>query len=118
MLPRPRMVGRTLRIVLALALFGLLVNLLRQAPEFLGARRGWQIPGGDWWVAAAICLYALPGMIDDLFGYRFGRWTQAGYLSLLVAAIALDWLAYGLVWAPPLSLLVLALFVYVLVTAG
>ena len=116
--PRPGVLGRTIRILLAALLLAVLVNLVHQAPGFFKAQTGWHIPGGDWWVAALACLWVLPGMVDNLLGRALGRWTLATYVTFLGVAVALDRLADGVLWAPPLALLILLLFIYVMGTAG
>jgi hypothetical protein len=92
--------------------------MVRQAPGLLRVRSGWRIPGGDWWVFALVCLWALPEMVGSWFGQAVGRWTQVGYVGAVAFAAIVDRLVYGSLWAPPLGLLVLLLFVYVVASAG
>ncbi|MGH9534234.1 MAG: hypothetical protein ACRD2E_05195 [Terriglobales bacterium] len=58
-LPRPAVLGRAARIILGLVLLFLIAQLLRGAPGFVAAQKGWQIPGGDWWILAIACFLAL-----------------------------------------------------------
>src|SRR5262249_48652305 len=48
-LPAPRVIGRTLRIVVGAALLYFFVELIREAPQILAARSGWSVPRGSWW---------------------------------------------------------------------
>ena len=111
--PAPRVIGRTLRIVVGVAFLYFFVQLIRQAPQILAARSGWNIPRGNWWVGAILCILALPMVFNTGFGRRWGRWPQVVYVLLLCGAALWDWLAYGSLWAPPLGFIVLLLFLYV-----
>src|SRR5215472_8783052 len=112
-LPAPRVIGRTVRIVISAVLLYSFVGLLRQAPDILAARSGWSIPRGSWWVGAIVFILALPMVFNTGFGRRWGRWPQLVYVLLLCGAALWDWLAYGSLWAPPLGFIVLLLFLYV-----
>ncbi|HEV2386282.1 MAG TPA: hypothetical protein VGS20_03405 [Candidatus Acidoferrales bacterium] len=112
-LPTPRVIGRTARLVLAALLLYFLLQLARHAREFLAAQPGWRVPGGDWWVAALFCFWALPEVVNSGFSRRWGRWPQGVFAALVAMAAAWDRLAYGILWAPPLALLVYLLLFYV-----
>ena len=116
--PAPRVIGRTLRIVVGAAFLYFFVQLIRQAPQILAARSGWNIPRGNWWVGAILCILALPMVFNTGFGRRWGRWPQVVYVLLLCGAALWDRLAYGSLWAPPLGSVVLLLFLYVVGHAG
>ena len=116
--PAPRVIGRTLRIVVGAAFLYFFVQLIRQAPQILAARSGWNIPRGNWWLGAILCILALPMVFNTGFGRRWGRWPQVVYLLLLCGAALWDWLAYRSLWAPPLGSVVLLLFLYVFAHVG
>jgi len=106
------------RIVVGVGFLYFFVGLIRQAPQILAARSGWNIPRGSWWVGAILCILALPMLVNIGFGRRWGRWPQVVYVLLLCAAALVDWLAYASLWAPPLGSVVLLLFLYVFAHAG
>jgi hypothetical protein len=117
-LPTPRTIGRTLRILLGIFLLYSFVQALRHAGAFLAPRADGSVPGGSWWLAAIFCLLALPVVIDSGFGRRWGGWSQAGFLLLLGAVAAWSYAARGILWAMPVSLLVLVLLLYVFAHLG
>lgn len=117
-LPTPRIVGRTLRIVIASLLFASLAQMSLHVRDFLAPLPAWRIPGGGWWVVALVCLWALPMMIDSGFGCRWGHWVQPAFVILLIAAAAWDRMAEGSLWAAPIALLCLVLMLYVIGHAG
>ena len=117
-LPAPRVIGRTLRILVGAVLLYFFVELIRQAPHIVAARSGWSIPRGSWWVGAIVCIVALPSIVNSGLGRRWGAWPQVIYVLLLCGAALWDLLAYGSLWAPPLGSLVLLLFLYVFGHAG
>jgi hypothetical protein len=117
-LPRPGAVGRLVRLLLGLLLLFFFAQVMRSAPGFLAAQKGWGIPDGDWWIVAAGCFLALSGVVNDGFGRRWGRWPQIVYLVLVVAAAIWDLAVYKVLWAAPLGFVVLLLVLYVLAHAG
>jgi len=117
-LPAPRVMGRSLRIVVGAVLLYFFVELLRQTPQILAARSGWSIPRGTWWVGAIVCIVALPAIVNTGFGLRWGAWPQVIYVLLLCGAAIWDLLEYGSLWAPPLGSVILLLFLYVYGHAG
>lgn len=121
-LPRPRVIGRLVRLLLGIFLLFVFVNLVRaisaQGQGFLTAEHGWQVPGGDWWLAALVCLWALPRLINSGFSRNWGGWPRVGFLVLAAGTVAWDWLGYGRFWATPLAILVVILVGYVMVHAG
>jgi len=116
--PAPRVIGRTLRIVIGVLLLYFFVELIRQAPQILAARSGWSVPRGSWWVGVILFILALPWVVNTSFGRRWGAWPQVVYIFLLCGAALWDRLAYGSLWAPPLGSVVLLLFLYVFGHAG
>lgn len=121
-LPKPRLVGRLVRLVLGVLLVFFFVELVTAVSSpgsaFLLPQTGWNVPGGDWWIAAAICFFVLPVVINSGFGRRWGGWPRMVFLALAAGATLWDWLAYGSLWAPPLAVLILLLVAYVLAHAG
>jgi hypothetical protein len=51
-LPAPRVIERTLRIVAGAVLLYFFAQLIRPAPDILAASSGWSVPGGSSWVGA------------------------------------------------------------------
>ena len=86
-LPAPRGIGRVVRIVVGVVLLYFFAELIREAPSILAARSGWSIPRGGWWVGAVVCFFALPGVVNDGFGRRWGAWPQVIYVFLLAGAV-------------------------------
>jgi hypothetical protein len=117
-LPRPGAIGRVARLFFGVIFLFFFAQLLRQAPGFLAAPKGWHIPGGDWWVVAIGCFLALSGVVNDGFGRKWRRWPQWIYFALVVAAVGLDLIVYKVPWAPPLAFLALLLILYVLGHSG
>lgn len=117
-LPEPRVIGRTVRIVVGAVLLYFFAEFMRQAPHILAARTGWIVPRGSWWVGAILFILALPWVVNTGFGRRWGAWPQVVYVLLLCGAALWDWLAYGSLWAPPLGSVVLLLFLYMFGHAG
>lgn len=116
-LPRPGPIGRTVRFVVGGFLIYFFVGILRQAPGFLARQSGWRLPGGDWWFAGLICLFALPRMLKSGFDLDWKRLFLA-LLALAAAAFIADRLAYGALWAWPLGLVVLLLILFVIGYGG
>jgi hypothetical protein len=121
-LPKPRVIGRSIRIVSGAALLYFFTNGLLQVlavPHgFAATRVGWRVPGGDWWVAALACVLALPKLVNTGFGVRWGQWPRIIFLLSAGVAVAWDWTVYGGFWAAPLAWLVLLLVFYILGHAG
>ncbi len=120
--PKPRLIGRLVRIVLGAVLLYFVANIILQISAkpagFLAARAGWSVPAGNWWFGALVCLFALPTVVNGGFGGRWGEWVVVAYLLLAGGAIVWDRIAYGGLWAAPLAWLVLALILYVLAHSG
>ncbi|HYS53460.1 MAG TPA: hypothetical protein VER58_06830 [Thermoanaerobaculia bacterium] len=120
--PKPRVIGRSVRIVLGAVLLYFFVKIIFQISAspggFLAGRAGWSVPGGDWWVAALICLWVLPTVVNGGFGGKWGEWARGVYIILAGAAIFWDRIAHGGLWAAPLAWLVLLLILYVLAHSG
>jgi hypothetical protein len=121
-LPKPRLVGRSIRILLGAVLlfffFNLLVEISSHGRGFLATRPGWGVPGGGWWVAVILCFFVLPRLINSGFDRHWGAWPRLAFLILAGGAALWDWLAYGSFWAWPVASLVLLLVGYVLAHAG
>ena len=121
-LPAPGPIGRSVRVFLGAALLYFFASIIREVSAnpraFLGALAGSGIPSGDWWVVALGCLLALPFLVNNGFGGKWGEWVRAGYLALIAAATSWDRMAHGGLWAAPLAWLVLLLTLYVFAHAG
>lgn len=121
-LPVPGPIGRSVRILAGGALLYVSAKIIQQISgnphAFLGARRGWSFPGGDWWLAALVCVYALRSLVNRGFGGKSGEWVRGAYLGLVVAAILWDFNVHGGFWGPPLAWLVLLVILYVFAHSG
>lgn len=121
-LPRPRLIGRLVRLVLGAILLYFLAKLLvvipAQASGFLAAQTGWRVPGGDWWLVALGCFFALPLLINTGFDRHWGGRPRIVFLVLAGGAALVDWLVYGVFWAWPLAALVFLLIAYVFFHSG
>ncbi len=103
-LARPRLLGRTVRLLAGVAIFYLVFPpFLRHYEAFTRARPGWEMPGGTWWIAPLLILYLLPHVFDVGLGLRWGARSQIGFGVLAAAAAAVDYLLYGSLWGPPLG---------------
>ncbi len=112
------MIGRTVRAVLGVVLLLVFYQVLQSASGFLVAQKGWSVPGGDLWFAAIGCFLVLPRVINDSFGFRWGRRLQIIFLGLAAVAAAVDLAIYKVVWAAPLGLAVVLLVLCVIGFAG
>lgn len=117
-LPRPGALGRGLRLALGILFLYFFLGNLTSFEGYLALREGWDVPGGTWWIAAALGFYFL----NDIVGMGFGRawrwWPQLIFALLALAAATLDLWVYGSLWAPPLGFLVFLLVVYVFAHVG
>lgn len=121
-LPRPRIIGRSVRIVVGAVLLYFFANMIQevmaQPGGFFAARPGWSVPGGDWWVVALGCLIALPTLMNSGYSSKWGEWVRGGYLVVAGVAILYDKVEYRSFWAAPLAWLVLLLILYLFGHAG
>jgi len=117
-LPKPGLIGRTVRFLIGGVLLFAFVNELGQAHAVLATQPGWRLPGSWWWLVAIVFSWKIPGMLKDGFGLDWKQWPIAGSLVLAAGAIIWDRLDYGALWAWPLGLLVLLLILFVLLYAG
>ena len=116
-LPKPGVIGRTVRFAAGGALLYFFVTVLRQASAFLARQPGWRVPQGDWRLAGNICLYALPRVLKDSFDLNW-KWPFLALVVLGGGAIIADRFEYHALWAWPLGLLVFLLTLLVLGCGG
>lgn len=110
--PKPRTIGRVVRIVSGLMLLGYLIGLL-VSYGFQG-----KLSPLSGILTLALCLAFLPELVNAPFGRRWGsrpRWVAAG---LILAAGVLDLARTGSVFGPFLSRFVYLLVLYVISLAG
>ena len=113
--PRPRLMGRMVRILVGLALLYFWVQALRALPFVLQNN----IPRGVlFWTGGGLALYALPGFVDPAYGRPWGRSIQRSVLAVMVLAAAGDLLASGSLPGPWLARVMDVLLLYVTGHAG
>lgn len=97
----PRLLGRLLRLGLAVAVFFFAVwPFLAYWDGFTRVRPGWEMPGGNWWLAVLFIVFLLPHLVDGGLGFRFGNVSRYAFGGMLVAAAALNFALYGSFWGP------------------
>ncbi len=114
-MPRPRWIGRLVRLALGLLLVKLFVDLVRF--EVLMDRESdltsWQLPTDYmFWILAAFFFWILPHVVNLGFGKSWGYRPQIA-LAVLVAAVG-GWgaVAHGSVWTPALGWVFLLWLLY------
>ena len=113
-LPKPRVVGRTVRLLLglvccytALKYAGIPDVLLR-----LDFSRLFLLTG------PAFALWLLPPVVNLGFGRSWKHWSRTVVLLLCAGAILVDLLVYGQIWGPPLGAVIYAVTVYTFAHLG
>ena len=101
---KPRVLGRLLRLGLAVAVFFFAVwPFLATWKGLVRVRPGWEMPAGTWWLAVLLIFYLLPHLVDAGLGFRLGNVSRYAFGGLLVAAAALNFALYGSLWGPALG---------------
>ncbi len=112
--PKAGPIGRTVRMVNGIVILYFFTLVLQNYAGFIGLREGWDVPKGVWWwIGAGYCFLLLPVMINRGFTRQWGKRPQLVFLVVALAAAGFDFLHYGSLWGPPLSLLVVLLMAYV-----
>ena len=113
--PKPRLLGRLARLVMAGVVFQLLfwpyIDLWQ---GYTRIREGWETPRGTWWFPIILMIYLMPHATDLGLGFRLGWFSRAGYVALLAMAAVFNFVFYGSLWGPVLGwfLIVTGLFVF------
>jgi hypothetical protein len=111
-LPRPRWLGRGLRLVLGAII---LLSAFSVGVAFHSYGETEAVPDSiGLWVLAAVLFLSMRHQINLGLGVSWGRQAQLAIAVLAVLAIALDFILYGRLWAPPLGIL---FYVWFLVSA-
>ncbi|MEJ2326576.1 MAG: hypothetical protein P8186_02845 [Anaerolineae bacterium] len=102
-LPRPRWLGRGLRLVLGAVI---LLSAFSVGVTFQYFENAQAIPDSiGLWVLVAVLFLSMRHEINLGLGVSWGRHAQLAIVVLAVLAIALDFILYGRVWASPLGIL-------------
>lgn len=117
-LPRPGPLGRGLRLALGIFLLYNFVIVLLHFEGLVRSLEGWDVPGGNWWLGVALAFYFLSHLVSSTLGRDWGWWPQLVVGLLALAAVGLDWVIYGSLWAPPLGFLVFLFLAYFLGHVG
>jgi hypothetical protein len=113
--PRPRPIGRGVRLVAGAVLLYFFIVTLRNFPAYVGSR----VPTHPLlWIGVAISVYVLPEMVGIALGRSLGRWPQLIFGLLALAAVIFNLARYSSWWGPPLGLLLFLLLAYVTGIAG
>jgi hypothetical protein len=111
-LPRPRWLGRGLRLVLGAVI---LLSAFSVGVAFHSYGETEAVPDSiGLWVLAAVLFLSMRHQINLGLGVTWGRQAQLVTAVLAALAIALDFILYGRLWAPPLGIL---FYVWLLVSA-
>ncbi len=109
-LPKPRIVGRVVRLLMGLWLLTLTIDLLRNGSSGL---LGTTAPSHwTWWVGVAIGLLVTPYVVNIGFTRNWESWPRVAVVVVAAGLIVIDLVAYGTWWAPPLGLFALLWMVY------
>lgn len=109
-LPRPRIVGRLVRLLLGLWLLWALYTVLAVGWEVLVDTTPPSRP--DWWLFIAIAFWITPAIVNIGFAKNWKRRPQWVILLLVGLAIAVDLAVYSSWWAPPLGAFVWLWLIY------
>lgn len=104
-LPKPRMVGRLVRLLLGV---GTASMLLLTSPTELNH------PDGLFWFLALYAFLSLPDVFDVLLSRRLRVNSQLLFLALVAIATAANLIMYKQIWAPILAILVYGMIVVVI----
>ncbi len=102
-LPKPSWLGRGIRLLLGLLI---LLGAISVAIQYGPWAYSEVVPGGiSLWVLAIALFYSMRDVIDLGLNVHWGQKAQLATLGLAVAAIVIDEIGYGRLWAPPLGTL-------------
>ncbi len=102
-LPKPGWLGRGIRLLLGIIVLLSAFSIAIHYDQFAYARG---VPGSiSLWVLAIALFYSMRDVIDLGLNVHWGQKAQLATLGLAVAAIVIDEIGYGRLWAPPLGTL-------------
>lgn len=109
-LPKPRPVGRVLRLAIGAWLSLFMYQVLKFGPGTFVDRS----PPDDWTllVAAVLGVMVTPYVVNIGFSKNWRHWPRVVVVVAAVSLVLVDLLVYGTWWAPPLGVFALAWFVY------
>ena len=100
----PRLLGRLVRLVMAVIVFQLLFwPYIELWESYTRVREGWETPRGTWWFPVLLMFFLVPHALNLGLDLRLNWISQAAYPGLLVAAAALNFAFYGSLWGPVLG---------------
>ena len=103
---RPGPIGRTVRIILGIALIALFIFDLT-AYKLLTRM---EFPISTIWIGVVFFFYLFSDIFNIGFDRRWGRWPQYIFITLVAAAILIDIIQYGSFWGPPVGWLIYLMF--------
>jgi hypothetical protein len=109
-LPKPGVVGRVVRLLVGLLLLSGLYSMLTDGLSLFSLRvapRSW-----TFWLFVVIAFYVTPYVVNIGFGTNWRRVPQLFIAVTAGVLIAIDLIAYGTWWAPPLGTFVWVWLVY------
>ncbi|MFQ5550870.1 MAG: hypothetical protein ACE5FJ_06505 [Gemmatimonadales bacterium] len=109
-LPKPRPVGRLVRFAFGVWLTFFLYQLVRFGPDIfidLTPPNHWTV-----WVAAVLGIMVTPYVVNIGFSQNWKHWPRVAVIATALVLVAVDLLAFGTWWAPPLGVFALAWFIY------
>ena len=109
-LPKPGLVGRIVRLLLAVWLLSGLYTMLTGGITLLSSTRA----PSNWsfWVMMPIVFHITPYVVNIGFGKDWRRKPQLFVVVAAAVLLAADFAIYGTWWAPPLGTFVWVWFVY------
>ncbi len=109
-LPRPGIIGRTVRLLFAALCHFALLRVLEQRGDFLVST---STALAQFVVAIAVAFWVFPHVVNIGFSKGWRRRPQAEIVLLLLVAAAASWVFYGGILGPPLGLVMFVWLIYV-----
>ncbi len=109
-LDKPQALGRIARFLFGAWLVSFLYQLIVFGPRSFVD----QTPPADWtmWLAVGLGVMVTPYVVNIGFSQNWKQWPRVAVLGIASVLVALDLLAYGTWWAPPLGVFALGWFIY------
>ena len=109
-LPRPRVVGRAVRMFFGVMLLGGLYTMVTDGVSLFSLTVA--PSGGSFWLFALIAFYLTPYVVNIGFSRNWRRRPQVFIAVTIGVLIAVDLVIYGAWWAPPLGAFMWVWLVY------